>query len=150
LDEHHDFHSKLGAQAGGGLMRRWMCLAWATAALFAADAAAQDAAPANTLHDLGERLDACLHAARGHDKLANGSEVTILFALKRDGSLLGRPRITHSDLIGDLNGQRLFLAGVISAIDGCLPLDVTPGLGGAIAGRPIALRVVSGQWRVGI
>jgi hypothetical protein len=39
---------------------------------------------------------------------------------------------------------------VTSAIDGCLPLDVTPGLGGAIAGRPIALRVVRGQWRVGI
>ena len=127
-----------------------MRLAWATAALFAAGAAAQDAAPANTLHGLGERLGACLHATQGRDNLANGSEVTVLFALKRDGTLLGRPRITHSNLIGDLNDQRLFLAGVISAIDGCLPLDITPGLGGAIAGRPIALRVVRGQWRVGI
>ncbi|MBV8103380.1 MAG: hypothetical protein JO223_01900 [Hyphomicrobiales bacterium] len=127
-----------------------MCLAWATAALFAAEAAAQDAAPANTLHDLDERLGACLHAARGGGNLANGSEVTVLFALKRDGSLLGRPRITHASLIGDPNDQRLFLAGVLSAIDGCLPLDVTPSLGGAIAGRPIALRVVRGQWRVGI
>jgi len=127
-----------------------MCLAWVTAALFAADAAAQDAAPANTLHDLGARLGACLHASHGQDELANGSEVTVLFALKRDGSLLGRTRITHSDLIGDLTDQKLFLAGVISAIDGCLPLDITPGLGGAIAGRPIALRVVRGLWRVGI
>ena len=65
MDEHYDFHSKLGPQTGVVLMRRWMCFAWATAALFAADAAAQDAAPANTLHDLGERLGACLHAARG-------------------------------------------------------------------------------------
>jgi hypothetical protein len=127
-----------------------MCLAWATAALFAADAAAEDKAPANTLHDLGARLEACLHAARGHDQLANGSEITVLFALKRDGSLLGRPRITHSNLIGGLDDQKLFVAGVISAIDGCLPLDVTPGLGGAIAGRPIALRVVRGLWQVGI
>jgi hypothetical protein len=131
-------------------MRRWMCLAWATAALFAADATAQDAAPANTLHDLGERLDACLHGARSRDNLANGSEVTVLFALKRDGSLLGRPRITHSNLTGDPSDQRLFVGAVVSAIDGCLPLDITPGLGGAIAGRPIALRVVRGQWRVGI
>ena len=150
MDEHHDVHSKLGPQAGAALMRRWMCFAWATAALFAADAAAQDAAPANTLHDLGERLGACLHGAHSHDDLANGSEVTILFALKRDGSLLGRPRITHSNLIGDLNDQRLFVGAVVSAIDGCLPLDITPGLGGAIAGRPIVLRVVRGQWRVGI
>ena len=120
------------------------------AALFAAHAAAQDKGPANTLHDLGERLGACLHASHGRDNLANGSEVTVLFALKRDGSLLGRPRITHSNLIGDLNDQKLFVAAVISAIDGCLPLDITPGLGGAIAGRPIALRVVRGLWRVGI
>jgi hypothetical protein len=113
-------------------------------------ATAQDKAPANSLHDLGERLGACLHESHGRDNLSNGSEVTVLFALKRDGSLLGRPRITHSNLIGDLNDQKLFLAAVFSAIDGCLPLDVTPGLGGAIAGRPIALRVVRGLWRVGI
>ena len=128
-----------------------MCLAWAIATLFAAHAAAtQDTAPANTLHDLGARLEACLKEGRSHDELANGSEVTILFALKRDGNLLGRPRITHSALIGGVEDQKLFIAGVISAIDGCLPLKVTPGLGGAIAGRPIALRVVRGLWRVGI
>jgi hypothetical protein len=88
--------------------------------------------------------------ARSHDDLANGSEVTVLFALRRDGSLLGRPRITHSNLTGDPNDQRLFVGAVVSAIDGCLPLDITPGLGGAIAGRPLVVRVVRGQWRVGI
>ncbi len=119
-------------------------------ALTAAPAGAQDAAPANTLHDLGARLEACLTSDRSRDDLANGSEVTVLFALKRDGSLMGRPRITHSSLIGGTDDQKLFLAAVITAIDGCLPLAVTPGLGGAIAGRPIALRVVRGQWRLGI
>ena len=119
-------------------------------ALAAAPALAQDAAPANTLRDLGARLEACLKTGHSRDELANGSEVTVLFALKRDGSLMGRPRITHSSLIGGVDDQRLFLAAVITAIDGCLPLAVTPGLGGAIAGRPIALRVVRGLWRVGI
>jgi hypothetical protein len=128
--------------------------AWATAAvvalsaLAAARAEAQEAAPANTLHDLWARLETCLKAGHSRDELANGSEITVLFALKRDGSLMGRPRITHSSLIGGLDDQKLFLAAVISAIDGCLPLAVTPGLGGAIAGRPIALRVVRGLWRV--
>jgi hypothetical protein len=119
-------------------------------ALAAAPAAAQEAAPANTLSDLGARLEACLKTGHSRDELANGSEVTVLFALKRDGSLMGRPRITHSSLIGGIDDQRLFLAAVIAAIDGCLPLAITPGLGGAIAGRPIALRVVRGQWRLGI
>ena len=119
-------------------------------ALAAAPAVAQDATPANTLHDLGARLEACLKTGHSRDDLANGSAVTVLFALKRDGSLMGRPRITHSSLIGGIDDQKLFLAAVISAIDGCLPLGITPGLGGAIAGRPIALRVVRGMWRVGI
>ena len=119
-------------------------------AIAASPAVAQDAAPANTLHDLGARLEACLKTGHSRDGLADGSEVTVVFALKRDGSLLGRPRITHSGLVGAIDDQKLFLAAVISAIDGCLPLAVTPGLGGAIAGRPIALRVVRGMWRLGI
>ena len=64
----------------------------AVAALFslaAAPAGAQEAAPANTLQDLGVRLEACLKTGHSHDDLANGSEVTVLFALKRDGSLMG-------------------------------------------------------------
>ncbi len=127
-----------------------MAAAAALFAIAAAPAGAQDAAPANTLHDLGARLEACLKTGHSRDDLANGSEVTVLFALKRDGSLMGRPRITHSSLIGGIDDQKLFLAAVISAIDACLPLAITPGLGGAIAGRPIALRVVRGLWRVGI
>jgi hypothetical protein len=130
--------------------RRRIAAAAALFAIAAAPAGAQDAAPANTLHDLGARLEACLKTGHSRDDLANGSEVTVLFALKRDGSLMGRPRITHSSLIGGIDDQKLFLAAVISAIDACLPLAITPDLGGAIAGRPIALRIVRGMWRVGI
>lgn len=119
-------------------------------ALAAAPAVAQDATPANTLQDLWASLQACLKSGHSRDELGNGSEVTILLALKRDGSLMGRPRITHSNLIGGLDDQKLFLAAVISSIDGCLPLAITPGLGGAIAGRPFTLRIVRGLWRVGI
>jgi hypothetical protein len=76
-------------------------------AIAAGPAVAQDAAPANTLHDLGARLEACLKTGHSRDGLANGSEVTVLFALKRDGSLMGRPRITHSSLIGGVDDQKL-------------------------------------------
>ena len=110
---------------------------------------APQAEPANTLAELWRQLQACLVNAPGSDALANGSEVTILFAMKRDGSLFGKPRITHSDLRGQAGDQEQFLANVLMAIDHCLPLDVTPGLGGAIAGRPIALRVIKGRWQFG-
>ena len=107
------------------------------------------AEPANTLQDLWARLQVCLDQGKGADELAKGSEITILFALRRDGTMFGRARITHSDLRGDLDDQKRFVAAVISALDQCLPIEVTPGLGGAIAGRPIALRIIKGRWQVG-
>jgi hypothetical protein len=107
------------------------------------------AGPANTLQDLSKRLQTCLAEGKTTDELANGSEVTILFALRRDGTLMGRPTITHSDLRGDPDDQKRFLAAVIGALDQCLPLDITPGLGGAIAGRPVAVRIIKGRWQVG-
>jgi hypothetical protein len=107
------------------------------------------AEPANTLHEMGARFQACLIGAPGPYGPGD-SEITIVFALKRDGSLLGRPRITHSKLLGDLDEQRRFVASAIAAIESCLPLEVTAGLGGAIAGRPIALRIINGRWRTEI
>ena len=105
--------------------------------------------PANTLQDLSKRLQTCLAQEKTTDELANDSEVTILFALRRDGTMMGRPRITHSDLRGDLDDQKRFVGAVIAALDQCLPLDITPGLGGAIAGRPVAVRIIKGRWQVG-
>ncbi|MGH1573438.1 hypothetical protein ACRAWG_25695 [Methylobacterium sp. P31] len=67
----------------------------------------------------------------------------MLFSLKRDGSLQGQPQITHSYLLGDMEAQRTFIAGALAAVARCLPLAVTDGLGGAIAGRPLRLRLIS-------
>jgi hypothetical protein len=102
------------------------------------------AQPANSLHDLWQALDACARRAKVAPEVA-GSEITVLFTLKRNGSLLGKPRITYSRLIGDVVDQQAFVAASLSAIAGCFPLPMTDGLGGAIAGRPIRFRLVSGS-----
>jgi hypothetical protein len=94
-------------------------------------------APANTLTDLWRELSACIKAPRD----SAGSELTIVFALKRDGSLLGKPRITHSHLLGDVDVQKAFVVDAIGAFAMCLPVNITDGLGGAIAGRPLSLRI---------
>jgi hypothetical protein len=65
----------------------------------------------------------------------NGSQVTIAFTMKRDGSIFGKPRITFSHLEGDEETGKRFLEDAERAVDSCLPLRVTPALGGAIAGR---------------
>jgi hypothetical protein len=98
------------------------------------------AAPADTLRDLFKALNECLLKAPAG---IVGSEITIVFSLKRDGSLLGKPRISHARLLGDVDAQRSFAAGALAAFGRCLPLSVTNGLGSAIAGRPLSARVVS-------
>lgn len=95
-------------------------------------------APANSLRELRSELDACVRAPGG----PVGSAVTIVFALKRDGALLGRPRISQAHLVGEPGVQRSFVAGAIAALGRCLPVSVTDSLGGAIAGRLFSIRLI--------
>ncbi len=94
-------------------------------------APAEDAGPANTLTDMRRAFGACL----AETPIAAGSRVTIVFMMKRDGSIFGRPRITYAHLAGDADAKRRFLDEAERAVDSCLPLKVTPALGEAIAGR---------------
>jgi hypothetical protein len=107
--------------------------------LFSAGARAE---PTSTLDGMWQLLSACAQSVRGPAGSA-GSEVTVLFSIKRDGSLQGQPRITHSKLVGDDAAQREFLAGALSGVARCFPLAITDGLGGAVAGRLLRLRVMS-------
>jgi hypothetical protein len=100
-------------------------------ALLITVAAAEEVAPANTLQELRGQFSNCL----AKSSLVVGSQMTIVFAVRRDGSAFGKPRISYSHLMGDADEKQRFLAEVRKAIDACLPLRVTPALGGAIAGR---------------
>ncbi len=117
-------------------MRRKLLIIVALALLAAAPAQAQSVA-ANSLPDLWRGLSRCIGAPGDNA----GSELTIVFALKRDGTLLGTPRITHSHLMGDAEAQKNFVALAIGALEKCLPVKITDDLGGAIAGRLFAIRI---------
>ncbi|KQP95500.1 hypothetical protein [Methylobacterium sp. Leaf117] len=116
-------------------------LALATTLIVAATADAR-AEPASTLDGLWQRLGSCAQSVGGPAGSA-GSEVTVLFSIKRDGSLQGQPRITHANLKGDVAAQKEFLSEALKGIAGCFPLAITDGLGGAVAGRPLRLRVMN-------
>jgi hypothetical protein len=92
---------------------------------------AQAEPPANNFQDLRRQVGRCLEQT----PLAAGSRVTILFAVRRDGSLFGRPRISYSHLEGDAEARRRFLDDAERALDSCLPVKITPAFGAAIAGR---------------
>ena len=99
------------------------------------------AAPANSINELWAKISECLRPVHA----PASSSFTVLFTLKRDGSLLGKPRITYSDLTGDPGDQKRFVEDALGAINRCLPFEITDGLGGAIAGRPIALKIGPGR-----
>lgn len=69
-----------------------------------------------------------------------GMEITVLFTFKRDGSLLGRPRIT-SETRGITDEERLiYRTAVMEALQRCSPMPFTSSMGEAIAGHPMTIR----------
>jgi len=58
-----------------------------------------------------------------------GSEITVVFSLRRNGALFGKPRISHAKLLGDANAQKTSSPACSAGFARCLPLGITDGLG---------------------
>jgi hypothetical protein len=71
-----------------------------------------------------------------------GMEYTIRFAFKRDGTLIGPPRMTYSSHDVPAAMRDIYRIAVDAALKRCTPLHFSMGMAGAIAGRPIAIRFV--------
>ena len=108
----------------------------AIVATVSASAAQIQARPANTLQELWPALTLCWRPPLESD----GSEVTVVFSLDRDGRLVGQPTISHSRLFGREEVQRAFAASALAALAACTPAKITPELGEMIAGRLITFR----------
>jgi hypothetical protein len=102
--------------------------------------ASQDKPELNTLQELWDVLGACWTPPR--DKGRPGTEITVRFSLSRAGLLIGEPRITYSTPALPNEVKSAYQQSVLAALRRCTPLRLSGGLGGAIAGRPIAARYV--------
>jgi hypothetical protein len=96
--------------------------------------------PADTLRALYPKLTACWRQPEGLAKLEE-TEITARFSLRRDGSLIGTPVITFSSAPSE-HAKAVLTDATLDALRRCTPARITPALGGAIAGRPIAIRFV--------
>jgi len=101
-------------------------------------ATAQDGDVAN-LAAMSARLKRCWQPPalpRG----SPGMEITVQFTFKRNGSLLGQPRITY-ETRGVTDGERItYRAAVMQALQRCVPIPFTSSMGEAIAGHPMTIR----------
>ncbi|HZH51556.1 MAG TPA: hypothetical protein VEZ16_06695 [Microvirga sp.] len=87
--------------------------------------------PVNTLRELGVALWSCWYPPPDTQNF----QVTIRFSFKRNGEVLGKPRITYSTFNGNQEERRLIMARILESLEACTPVNVTPELGGAIAGQ---------------
>ena len=76
------------------------------------------------------------------DAALHGMEYTIRFAFKRDGEIIAPPRVTYASHGAPANARDVYRDAVNAALDRCAPLHFSEGMGGAVAGRPIAIRFV--------
>jgi hypothetical protein len=98
----------------------------------------------NTLKDLFAALRACWTPPSTSTARAD-MQMSVRFAFKRDGDMIAPPRMTYTTREAPPESRKTYRDTIDAAYQGCLPLKLTAGLGGAIAGRPIAVRYVESR-----
>jgi hypothetical protein len=79
------------------------------------------------------------------DAAREGMQVSVRFSFKRSGELFGTPRLTFATAGVPLDTRETYLKAINASLGACAPLKFTDGLGGALAGRPIAIRYVDNR-----
>lgn len=95
----------------------------------------------DTLRQLYPALTACWRPPQGLAWLER-TQITARFSLRADGSILGEPRITFAALPPDSPARQALTDATLAALRRCTPVALTAGMGGAIAGRPLAIRFI--------
>jgi hypothetical protein len=79
------------------------------------------------------------------DEARHGMQYTVRFAFKRDGEILAPPRVTYASHDAPADVRDIYRDAVDAALKRCTPLHFSDGMGGAVAGRPIAIRFVDNR-----
>jgi hypothetical protein len=79
------------------------------------------------------------------DEARHGMQYTVRFAFKRDGEIVAPPRVTYASHDAPADVRDVYREAVNAALARCTPLHFTDGMGGAVAGRPIAVRFVDNR-----
>ena len=61
--------------------------------------------------------------------------------------MIGPPRVTYTSPDAPSETRNVYHDAITAALDRCTPLPFTAGLGGALAGRPVAIRFVDDRDR---
>jgi hypothetical protein len=74
-----------------------------------------------------------------------GMQMSVRFSFKRSGEIIAAPRVTFATAGVSADTRATYLKAINASLAACAPLKFTAGLGGSLAGRPIAIRYVDNR-----
>jgi hypothetical protein len=98
----------------------------------------------DTIGDLFAALRSCWTPPPA-DTAREGMQMSVRFSFKRTGEIIAAPRLTFATSGVPADTRTTYLKAINASLDACVPLKFTGGLGGALAGRPIAVRYVDNR-----
>jgi hypothetical protein len=95
----------------------------------------------NTIRDVFSALRACwIPPEKGVAR--SGTQITLRLSFNSHGGIISAPRTTYVTPDTLPNVRQIYWDAATAALKRCTPLQFTDGLGGALAGRPFAIRFV--------
>jgi len=105
---------------------------------------AQSLPPVNTLNDLWAALERCwIPPPIGQSR--PGMQITVLMSFKRNGEILGQPRITFESAGATDDDRLAYRTAVADMLKRCSPLPFTEAFGNARAGQPVTIRFIDNR-----
>jgi len=98
----------------------------------------------DTIGDLFAALRSCWSPPPA-DIAREGMQMSVRFSFKRSGEIIAVPRVTYATAGTPADTRATYLKAINASLQACQPLKFTSGLGGALAGRPIAIRYVDNR-----
>ena len=111
------------------------------------DQAAKYQKPDHDLDNIGDlfaELRSCWSPPPA-DTAREGMQMSVRFSFNKSGGMIGPPRMTFATAGVPADTRATYLKAINTSLDACLPLKFSDGLGGALAGRPIAIRYVDNR-----
>src|SRR5207253_11457559 len=79
------------------------------------------------------------------DVESEGKQVSVRFSFTRSGEIIAARRMTYATTGATADTGSAYLKASNASLNACVPLKFTSGRGGALAGRPIAIRFVDNR-----
>lgn len=67
-------------------------------------------------------------------------EITVIVSFRRDGTILGHPKITYESEQATDHDRLMYRIAVMETLQRCTPMPFTEAMAGAVAGRPFAVK----------